>query len=250
MSRTARLDSATGFHHITVRGVGRRIIFEDDYDREYFLDTLEKLLDDTGVRVYAWCLMRNHVHILARSKLENVSGLMHRLLTGYSKRFNARHGHVGHVFQNRYDNKPIENDAQFLMTLCYIHQNPIRVRESSAYEYKWSSYREYIQRTQRNLCETELALDMLGGIEQFEGFHKNKMEQANAMLPAVRHRLSDAEAQRTAQALIGPDFGSSIAALPKKERNRQIRILRDHGLTIKQIERLTGIGRNIIQRAK
>ena len=249
MPRIARSDSESKIHHVTARGVGRRIIFEDNVDRIYLHSAIAQLLDEENVALYAWCFMRNHVHFLVKGELDDISKFMQRLSTKYSMHFNGRHGHVGHVFQNRFDSKPVVTDEQFLTTLCYIHQNPIRCKECSDYNFRWSSYREYAHPTSVCLCQTSFALDMLGGTDGFLQLHEDLLGLVSVPLKAHHVRLNDAEAQQLIEELVGPDYGTSLALLPKKERNARIRELRSRNISVRQIERLTGIGRNIIQRA-
>ena len=249
MPRVARLDCESKIHHITARGVGRRIIFENDVDRVFLYNTIAKLVDELDVDLYAWCFMTNHIHFLARGEMQDISKLMQRMTTSYSMHFNGRHGHVGHVFQSRFGSKPIADDNQFLMTLCYIHQNPIRSKERSDYNFKWSSYLEYTNPEMKGLCNISFALDMLGGKEAFVCMHENLLGLSSVPLSNYHARLNDAEAQRLIEELIGPDYGTALALMPKPERDAKIRTLRSRNISIRQIERLTGIGRNIIQRA-
>lgn len=193
--------------------------------------------------------MRNHVHLLLKGELKAISKFMQRLSTSYSMFFNRRHEHVGHLLQSRFDSKPVETDEHFLMALCYIHQNPIRAGESPGFEYRWSSYKEYLRLSRLKLCEIDFALEMLGGAEAFERFHENNQDASNAIHERKRPRISDKDALEIIRRQIYPDNELSIASLPKDERNNRIRSLREAGLTVKQIERFTGIGRNIIQRA-
>ena len=84
MSRKARIDAPGALHHIVVRGIERRAIFEDDKDREDFLDRLSNLLPETETPRYARALMTNHVHLFLRTGIIPISSIMRRLLTGYA----------------------------------------------------------------------------------------------------------------------------------------------------------------------
>ena len=106
------------------------------------------------VRLYMFCLMRTHVHLLVETPRANLGQFMHRLETGYSVFFNLRHGRVGHLTQGRYGAKLVEGNEYLLKISRYLHQNPVcvrKLRELSLQErtgllrrYAWSSYRSYV----------------------------------------------------------------------------------------------------------
>ena len=125
MTHAARRESGSGVHHVTMRGAGRRRIFEDDRDRRYFVEGLRELVEKDRVELLAWCLMDNHVHMLAKADLLHLSKGLHRLATSYALFFNGRHGHVGPVFQDRFGSLPVETDEHLLMAMRYIHLNPL-----------------------------------------------------------------------------------------------------------------------------
>ncbi|MFH1146714.1 MAG: transposase, partial [Pseudomonadota bacterium] len=85
-----------------VRGIERKKIFQDDFDRDKFLNRLEVIIKETSTSCYAWVLMPNHVHLLFRTGTVPLSSVLKRLLTGYAAGFNLRHRRQGHLFQNRY----------------------------------------------------------------------------------------------------------------------------------------------------
>ncbi|MFZ0611866.1 MAG: transposase [Desulfobacterales bacterium] len=102
MPRQARIDAHGALHHIIIRGIERKAIFEDDRDREDFIDRLSDPLQEMVTPCYAWALMSNHVHLLLRTGAVPITSVMRRLLTGHAVRFNRRHRRHGHLFQNRY----------------------------------------------------------------------------------------------------------------------------------------------------
>ena len=76
MPRMARTKSITGYMHIIVRGIGRQILFEETRDYERYLDKLEQYCLETDVKVCAYCLMENHVHLLVNGELASIILLM------------------------------------------------------------------------------------------------------------------------------------------------------------------------------
>jgi REP-associated tyrosine transposase len=126
MPRKARIDAPGALHHIICRGIEQRRIFEDDYDRNRFLERLGIILQETATPCYAWALIPNHFHLLIRTGLVPVASVMRRLLTGYAVNFNYRHRRSGHLFQNRYKSILCQEDPYLLELVRYIHLNPIR----------------------------------------------------------------------------------------------------------------------------
>lgn len=128
MPRQARIDTPGALHHIIARGIERRRIFEDDEDRDAFIERTGAILDQTGTECYAWALIPNHFHLLLRTGNVPIATVMRRLLTGHAIRFNRRHRRSGHLFQNRYKSILCQQDAYLLELVRYIHLNPLRAK--------------------------------------------------------------------------------------------------------------------------
>jgi REP element-mobilizing transposase RayT len=126
MPRKSRIDAPGALHHIICRGIEQRPIFEDDFDRDRFVERLGSVLQETATPCYAWALIPNHFHLLIRTGLVPVATVMRRLLTGYAVSFNHRHRRRGHLFQNRYKSILCQEDPYLLELVRYIHLNPIR----------------------------------------------------------------------------------------------------------------------------
>ena len=128
MPRQARIDAPGALHHIIVRGIERRKIFNDDKDRYDFLSRLGDVLEKTRTACYAWALIPNHFHLLLRTGAYPVATVMRRLLTGHAISYNRRHKRHGHLFQNRYKSILCQEETYFLELVRYIHLNPLRAR--------------------------------------------------------------------------------------------------------------------------
>ena len=128
MPRTARLYTPGLLHHIMIRGIERRKIFNDDKDRENIIERLSILLPETKTQCYAWSFLSNHAHFLFRSGPHGIAGLMRRLLTGYAVSYNKRHRRHGQLFQNRYKSVICQEDRYFQELVRYIHLNPLRAK--------------------------------------------------------------------------------------------------------------------------
>ncbi len=159
MPRKARKKSESGIYHIIMRGINRQNIFEDEKDRTKFIQTIHRFKDKSGYDVYAYCLMANHVHLLLRVGQEPLEQLMRRICGSYVYWYNWKHERIGNLFQDRFKSEPVEDDTYFLTVLRYIHQNPLKAGLVRSIEkYKWSSYNEYINKT--NVIDVNFALGM------------------------------------------------------------------------------------------
>ena len=128
MPRKARIDAPGALHHIIVRGIERRKIFDDDVDRIHFLDRLGKVLSETDTKCFSWALIPNHFHLLLRTGACPLSTVMRRLLTGHAMYYNRCHHRSGQLFQNRYKSILCQEDTYLLELVRYIHLNPIRAK--------------------------------------------------------------------------------------------------------------------------
>ena len=144
MPRLARLDITGLLQHVIVRGIEKCNIFNDDHDRQLFVDRLSSLLPETGVRCYAWALLSNHFHLLLMPTSTPLSYFMRRLLTGYAVSFNRRNKRSGHLFQNRYKSIVCEEETYLLELVRYIHLNPLRAGMVTSLDeldlYPWSGH--------------------------------------------------------------------------------------------------------------
>ncbi|MDF1593667.1 MAG: transposase [Desulfobacterales bacterium] len=134
MPRRSRIDAPGAIHHIVVRGIDRKPIFQDDADRDQFLERFGNILTDGAAWCFAWALMPNHFHLLLKTGNVPISTLMRRLLTGYAIYFNHKHRRAGHLFQNRYKSILCQEDAYLLELVRYIHLNPLRAMIASDLE--------------------------------------------------------------------------------------------------------------------
>ena len=129
MARHLRCNVQGGWYHITTRGVGRRVIFEDDGDREHFIGLLGELVSRYGIILHAYVLMDNHYHLLIETPEGNASRALQWLNVSYANWFNALHGYCGQFFQGRYKSIPVENDGSWALTCSvYLHLNPVRIQ--------------------------------------------------------------------------------------------------------------------------
>jgi len=154
MARLLRIEYPGAIYHAMARGVEGKKIFRSDKDYERFQENLEACVDAHGIRLYAFCLLRDHCHLLFETPHANLSKFMQTLQTRYAVSFNRRYRRWGHLMQGRYKAKLVEGDDYLLKLSRYIHLNPVMTRpmgegpinerRKALRAYRWSSYRSYI----------------------------------------------------------------------------------------------------------
>ena len=142
MSRPLRLEFCGALYHVTSRGDRGETIYEDDEDRERFLQILGRVVRDFNWICHAYCLMDNHYHLLIETRDGNLSRGMRQLNGVFTQASNRRHGCGGHLFQGRYKAILADADAYLLELARYIVLNPVRAgMVADPGEWRWSSYR-------------------------------------------------------------------------------------------------------------
>ena len=144
MPRAPRIYIDNTCYHLIARGNQKQEIFRDDSDYLKYLSLIRKAKRKYGVSLYTYCLMSNHIHLLAKHEVSRViSKFMHWLNLGYVRYFNAKYGKVGHLWQGRFRGKPILKEEYLINCATYIEGNPVRAKlVNDVADYKWSSYRE------------------------------------------------------------------------------------------------------------
>jgi len=140
-----------------LRGINRQDLFEDDEDKQRFIETLKTYKEKSGFSLYAYCLMSNHIHLLLKEEKEPISLIIKRISSSYVYYYNWKHSRCGHLFQERFKSEVVEDDSYLLTVLRYIHQNPVKAKIIKEIEkYKWSSYNEYT--CESKMVDTNYAL--------------------------------------------------------------------------------------------
>jgi putative transposase len=145
LARKNRLATSDYAHHVVNRGNDRRIVFRERFDYAAFVDLLGASVRRFDVRLYAFCLMPNHFHLVVQPGDDLALSAFMQSLTGqYACAFRRQTqtlGH-GHVFQRRFWNAPLYDDQAFYTVMRYVEANPCRAHlVDSAAEWEWSSMR-------------------------------------------------------------------------------------------------------------
>ena len=253
MARKPRTKSSSGIYHIILRGINRQNIFEDDEDRMKLLETLAKYKAISQCRIFGYCLMDNHFHILLQEIQEPIGMMIQRISSSYVLWYNAKHERCGHLFQERFRSEPVGTDAYFLTVLRYIHQNPVKAKlVKDVAEYKWSSYNEYT--LERQIVDTEYTLPMFAdkpdnAVECFEQFSREANVDTCLEIPAIKVTVSDDDLRKK----VRHQFGMEVIKVCHETREKQDDIVRAmkavDGANIRQIARITGLSSTRVWKA-
>ena len=143
MPRIPRGQQAGYAYHVINRGNGRVTVFHKPQDYEAFLSLLVEAKKRHRVKLFAFCLMPNHFHLVIEPEHSTaLSNFMQWLLTSHVRRYHKHYGSSGHVWQGRFKSFPVQRDEHLITVLRYVLQNPVRAGLSStAREWLWSSLR-------------------------------------------------------------------------------------------------------------
>ena len=175
MARVARLVSDSGYYHVMARGNNKEMIFKNPSEKQYYLDELEQAIEEGSLTLLSYCIMDNHIHLLINSDIDSMADAFRRINLKFALRYNKKYKQAGHVFQGRYKSEVVNTDQYLLSVIRYIHNNPVKAGiVFKAENYKWSSYRDYLNNGNSlvDSNEKEMIMNMLGGsIDQFQRFH-------------------------------------------------------------------------------
>jgi putative transposase len=132
-------------YHAINRGNNRAAVFGDEHDYRAFLHSLGQTQLRYPFRLYGYCLMSNHFHLLLRPEPgATISRILQSLTVAHTWRHHRRHRTVGHVWQGRFKSPVVQADDHLWAVLRYIEANPLRARMvADLADYPWSSYRAH-----------------------------------------------------------------------------------------------------------
>ena len=244
MPRRARKREALDIYHVICRGIGKQILFEEEADCRYYLELLQQAKESFPCEIYAYCLMENHIHLLLYIP-RDLDRFVKSVSGRYAMYFNRKYDRIGPVFGDRYRSEAVEDDSYLLTVYRYILREPEKAGIGKASEYRWSSYALYGEK--ESFVDTGF----------LEGYVKDRAEHAawiaeendDECLEYMPLKHDDAWALKVIRRQLGGQSGTTLQGMERDERDQALRRLKKAGMTIRQIERLTGISRGIVQRA-
>ncbi len=245
MPRTARKKSESGIYHVMLRGSDRKLLFMDDSDCERFIDILRKVREQSGCALYAFCLMGNHVHLLIKENQDPLETVFKRIGVAYAAYFNRKYDLHGHLFQDRFRSEPVTTDSYFMDVLRCICQNPVQAGLAEDFlNYQWLEC--------SRVRETR---DMTDSIDPYTLWKGQDLLEFLRQPGTMKHidyqdmkRLTDREAIDRLKKAVKCRHVQEIAGWDEKEMRKAVRIARRKGISIRQLSRLTGISKAVIER--
>ncbi|MCR1972385.1 dnaA protein helix-turn-helix [Clostridium cochlearium] len=146
LPRSARIKTDNSIFHIMVRSISEINLFQTDFDKKQYLNFIKFYQNIFHFKVYAYCLMNNHGHLIIDANGADISKIMHGINLKYSLNFNKRYKRHGHLFQDRFKSKIIDTEKYLITASAYIHNNPVDIQRFSKHpeKYKFSSLAVYL----------------------------------------------------------------------------------------------------------
>jgi len=250
MPRYSRQKSGSGVYHVILRGINHQLIFEDEEDNVKFIRTLKTYKKLCKYAIYAYCLMGNHIHLLIKvdeddSDKNDIGAVIKRIACSYAYWYNLKYNRSGHLFQDRFKSEVVENDYYFRTVLRYIHANPVKAGLCDSIDkYHHSSFMAY-NNGDSSLVDISFALSLMG-IKEFIEFHSENCNYEGIDSFSSKNRMSDFNAKNMITELLGCISVTEIQSYERIRRNKALKVLRENGLSIRQLNRLTGVSKGVI----
>ena len=230
-----------------LRGINRQRIFEDDEDREKFLEILKKAREKDGFDLIAWCLMPNHVHLLIHENAVKLETIFRRIGSTYVYWYNGKYERTGHLFQDRFKSEPVEDDTYFLTVIRYIHQNPVKAGLCEKPEaYAYSSLKNYFEKD--GLHDSQMVLEMMDA-EEFKAWNAQAVDESCMdMSDRPRKQLTDKRAWELIRRSSGCESTAEFQMMERGKRDAALGKALKGGVSIRQASRLTGISIGVIRK--
>lgn len=245
-----------------LRGVNQQDIFFEDKDYLVFQNIIKKTKKVYLYQLYSYVLMPNHIHLEIKDENQQLSQIIHRIATSYAIYFNNKYQRKGHLFENRFRSKSVENTYYILNLVKYIHQNPVKAGICQIEQYKWSSYLEYfgnaLTKEKEKIVDTEEFFTKFfsnnkEAKEDFLQFNKQifKFRKSIELLEfEMRNKLTDEEVIYFLKEELSLSNIQEIQKYDKDKRDEIIRKIKQmKGITQKQISRIVGLNTKIIRKA-
>ncbi len=262
MPRTAREMSETGIYHILLRGIDNKNIFEDDEDKQKFVDLTLKKRNTSNFNLYAYCVMDNHVHLAIKDVQGNLSSGIKGISIGYVCYFNKKYGKAGKLFYDRFKSEAIKEQRQLLALIRFIHNNPVKENIAKAVgEYRWSSYNLCISESENTFgCEdfkkdideilSMFSTDKKEAIKAFGEFTKSDEPDMFCDYDVLDRDLELLKNKHMAKEIIaGVSIGNDAWEKDREVLRAVILKLRnEHNISLRQIAEILKLNRGLVQR--
>ena len=168
MARMARLVVPSYPHHVTQRGNRRQPTFFDDSDYKHYIELMAKFCRKAGTRVWAYCLMPNHVHlVMIPSHVDGLRASIGETHRRYTRAVNSRNEWRGHLWQERFYSSPMD-EAHLIAAVRYVERNPVDARLCPrSQDWPWSSAKAHLRGHDDVLVEVQPMLSRIGNWDAY-----------------------------------------------------------------------------------
>ena len=285
MSIIKREKSRIGVYHVLAQGAGNNELFHDDEDYQVFVSYLDRLMkeawaeDDEPDRpyfhTYAYCLTPKQFRLIVREEKYQVSAIMQSISQLYSRYYSGKYNSYGPLYRRRYYSEPINDEERLEVVMRYVHQEPLKLGPQITQisqkgetqrisritrkggmteildEYPWSSWHEYVGLGSDlpMVCEKPDACQNLTAEQWRELLSKPLPEGTKCLEPKEYRAPKPTETQVLSmiRLMTTATTWDEFRTFPRDEKLKTIKQLLQSGASIRQMEKLTGIGRGIIQ---
>ncbi|MBU3097707.1 transposase [Clostridium sp. DSM 17811] len=173
--RTARVKTDESIFHIMCKSISEVTLFKDDEDKKRYLLLIKKYKTLHNFKLYGYCLMDNHVHLMIDANGCDISKIMHGINFSYAMYFNRKYKREGHLFKDRFKSKIVYSDRYLRTLSLYVHNNPTDIIEykDSPEKYAFSSLSIFLGKTTDsfNLVDYVFVMSLFG--DNLKGARKN-----------------------------------------------------------------------------
>lgn len=248
MPRKARVKSQQHIYHVILRGINKAQIFYEDKDFRHFEKLLNRYKRKCNFQLLSYCLMGNHIHLLMKVNSEPIGDIFRHIGSSFVYWYNIKYERTGHLFQDRFKSEPVENETYLLNVFRYILNNPVKAGLcKNPADYPYSSAKEYLY-GKPGISDKEIILGFLSRKAMIDFIGQNNDDRCMDIEESIKIRCTDEKAQK----LILTEFKTTAPDFNRMDRasfNVSIYRLTRAGISIRQLSRLTGISKKIIENA-
>lgn len=214
MARPLRVQFAGARYHVIDRGNYRQPLFATSGAAHAFAKVLDEAALRYGWRLHAHALIPNHFHLALETPDPNLAEGMHWMLGTFASRFNRFRQEQGHLFQGRYQARPVEDDGHLVRLIDYIHLNPVRaglVTVERLADFRWSSFRSFVRGPRPVWLTATTLLEHLGLADSVAGWSRYHAGLAELVADPLRLASGD-ELVTHGWAIGSPAWRAKLAA--------------------------------------
>ncbi|MBQ7669299.1 MAG: transposase [Clostridia bacterium] len=235
-----------------LRGINQQQIFIEDEDYKDILEAIKESKESTDVKIYAYCLMGNHLHLLIKESETGISQFIKKVGTKYVYWYNLKYRRTGHLFQDRFKSEAVENEKYFKTVIRYIHQNPLKaglVKHISDYPY--SSYKEYlnvINGQKPKIVDSGFVFEVIPKESFSELNERYANDNCLDIETAIKERLTDQQAVNIIEKTTNCKSAAEFQKSDPIKQQKYIKELHLKGISVRQLSRLCGISKGIVEK--